>query len=196
MNLNIDVENVEQSFDRIAKELINKYELKINDKIYQFIDLEFYFFCDSHEDRFTLEEHIKREGELEAHRYGVDISLGNSKDAYGGVLIRSLLYEDKVIHKSHVKNEIINNLQFGNNNIEIVKKKNVKAANIIRTERENLGKIDVAKNRKEKFKKKKYRFVVFDENVIRKLKGKETLLRKSELSEDEIHKLIGYKLKK
>lgn len=196
MNFTINTDSfdsIQNSFSSIASELINKYELKINNKTFQFIDIEFYFFNNVHQDGFTM-SHNKKLGEFEAHRYGIDISLGNSNDSYGGILIKSLLNETRIISKSQIKNEIINNFIIGQNKIEISKKQNPTKKNLIRTERENLGKIDIAKNRVEKFKKEKFRFIIFDKEIIRKLKGKESLLRKSNLTNNEIQDLIGYRL--
>lgn len=196
MNFKIKIDSfdsVQKSFTSIASELINNHELKINDKIFQFIDIEFYFFNNIHKDGFTM-SHNRKLGEFEAHRYGIDISLGNSNNSYGGILIKSLLHETRIIPKSQIKNEIINNFQIGQNKIEISKKQNSTKTKLIQTERENLGKIDVAKNRIEKFKKSKYRFIVYDKETIRKLKGKESFLRKSNLTDLEIKELIGYKL--
>lgn len=196
MNFKIKAESfasVQKSFSSIASELINNYELKINDQIFQFIDIEFYFFSNVHKDGFTM-SHNRKLGEFEAHKYGVDISLGNSNDSYGGILIKSLLHETRIIPKSHIRNEIINNFQIGQNKIEINKKQNRTEKKLIQTERENLGKIDITKNRDEKFKKGKYRFIIFDKKIIGKIKGKESLLRKSNLTSSQIQKLIGYKI--
>jgi len=41
-----------------------------------------------------------------------------------------------------------------------------------------------------------YKYVARDEKLLKEYKGKETILRSSELSEEEIEKLIKYKLKK
>lgn len=173
--------------------MINKYELKINGKVFQFIDVEFYFFCKVHKDGFTM-NHIRNIGELEAHRYGIDISIGNSENSYGGILIKSLLDKTKIISKSQIKNELINNFLIRQNEITINKKQNSTEIKLIQTERENLGKIDIGKNRTQEFKQEKYRYVVFDKEIIQKYKGKESLLRKSNLSCSEIQELIGYKL--
>ncbi len=186
-------DDVQKSFTSIANELINEHELKINDKVFQFIDIEFYFFNNVHKDGFTM-SHNRKLGEFEAHRYGIDISLGNSDNSYGGILIKSLLHETRIISKSQIKNEIINNFQIGHNKIEISKKQRSTEKKLIQTERENLGIINVTKNRTERFKKGKYRFIVYDKETIRKLKGKESFLRKSNLAGVEIQELIGYKL--
>lgn len=196
MNFTINTdsfESVQESFSLIANELINKYELKINDKTYQFVDVEFYFFSNVHKDGFTM-RHNKELGEFEAHRYGVDISLGNSKDAFGGILLKSLLSGTRIISKSQIKNEIINNFQIGQNRIEIRKKQNSAEKKLIQTEREKLGKVDISKNKDERFKKAKYRFILTDKELFRKVKGKESLLRKSNLTSSQIQELIGYKL--
>jgi len=196
MNFTINTdsfESVQKSFSSIASELINKYELKINDKIFQFIDIEFYFFSNVHKDGFTM-NHNRKLGEFEAHRYGVDISLGNFNNTYGGILIKSLLHGTRIISKSQIKNEIINNFQIGKNEIEISKKQKLTDVKLIQTERENLGKIDITINRSEKFKKGKYRFIISDKETIRRLKGKESFLKKSNLTSNEIQDLIGYRL--
>jgi hypothetical protein len=44
MNFNIDDNNIEQSFDAIAKELLNEHVLRVNDDEFEFTEIEFYYF--------------------------------------------------------------------------------------------------------------------------------------------------------
>jgi len=53
IDFTIDNQKVELSFEKIALELVNNYDLKINDKRYQLTELEFYFFCKQHPDGYT-----------------------------------------------------------------------------------------------------------------------------------------------
>ena len=86
----------------------------------------------------------------------------------------------------------LNHFQIGKNEIEISKKQKLTDVKLIQTERENLGKIDITINRSEKFKKGKYRFIISDKETIRRLKGKESFLKKSNLTSNEIQDLIGW----
>jgi len=169
--------------------------LKINDKIYKFIDIEFYFFNKHHKDGYVL-EHKRKIGEFEAHKYGVDISLGNSKESYGGILIKALKDEDNnIIIKSKIKNTIINNLIISKNIISLVKKIKTTQYELIRTSRDKLGKIEVSKNKTNHYKSAKYRYVIYDSELFKSYKGKENILHNSDLDRSDIIDLLGYELK-
>jgi hypothetical protein len=192
---NTSLNSVVKSFAAIANKLINEYVLVINNNEYQFIDIEFYYFCYTHIDGFTM-IHEKPIGQIEAHKYGVDISLGNKPDCYGGILIKSLLHNNKVISKSKIKNEIINGLQMNENIIKIKEKQKHSGYQLIETTRDNLGVIDSTNNRTFEFKNAKYRFIVSDRDIFSKISGKEKTLKSSDLSSEQIQKLLGYNLQK
>ena len=50
LNLKIDTrtrETIQSSFDRIAKEIISGWQLKIDNELFSFTEIEFYYFCEA-----------------------------------------------------------------------------------------------------------------------------------------------------
>ncbi|KIM12745.1 MAG: hypothetical protein KU37_02395 [Sulfuricurvum sp. PC08-66] len=90
-NSNIDV-------DSLMCTLINNYVLKVNDDIYDFCEIELYYYKkEKHEDCGVLKRD-KLAGDIFFHRYGIDICFdSNGTDEYGGILIRSLKKDDEYI---------------------------------------------------------------------------------------------------
>ncbi len=191
--LNIIAENpftVEESFKRIAKTLITNKALKVNNRLFAFIDLEFYYWHTVHQDSYCKNvNHNRPTGELELHRYGVDISLGNDQqNGFGGILIRGLFdTKDGVISKSQVVKEIYNQIKIGYNEVGIVDYTPIWNS-IFATTRKNLGE-------NSEFKDSKYRFLARDKEIFRKYEGKEDIFRNADLEEEEKSNLLGYKLK-
>lgn len=98
MNFTIDDSNIEQSFNTIAKELINENVLVVNDKEFEFTEIEFYFFKKGvHEDVYT-NKHKRKAGEWRIHNQGLDITLEGNEEQYGGILIRGLSSENTYIN--------------------------------------------------------------------------------------------------
>lgn len=89
----VNINNIANSFDRIAKELINDFVLKVNDSEFRFTEIEFYYFIKGiHEDNIT-HEHKRKQGMWRAHNQGFDLTLSSTEDSYGGILIRGLKQE-------------------------------------------------------------------------------------------------------
>ncbi len=159
----IDNQKVELFFDEIAVELMNKYDLKINNKRYQLTELEFYFFCEQHPDGYTY-NHNENAGKLRFHYSGVDITLRSKKDnGYGGILIREIRDIENSLSITgplKVVLEISNSFTsiFEQNTIQFVDSMPIreyqKNINVISTERINLKKV-IEHN---KYKTSKYRF--------------------------------------
>lgn len=98
-------EDYEKEFERIVNELINSYLIKCKDKLYNICEVEVYYKDKGHPDPFvhcSLEQ--KTCGEWYFHKMGgsykegtfrgLDLTFGG-KNAFGGILIRSLSYKDK-----------------------------------------------------------------------------------------------------
>ena len=163
IDFTIDNQKVELSFENIALELINNYDLKINNKRYQLAELEFYFFCKEHPDGYTY-NHNEHAGKLRFHYSGVDITLRSKNDnGYGGILVREIIDLETTlsitgplkvvleISKSFTSIFEKNTIQF----VDAIQKRDYqKDLNIITTERINLKKI-IEHN---KYQKSKYRF--------------------------------------
>lgn len=94
------VENIQQSFDRIAGELIHNFQLRVNDQTFSFASIEFYYFHTGlHEDIFThRHEEFYKAGQWRAHRSGLDLTFRtNGEIADGGILIRNLKGDNGLI---------------------------------------------------------------------------------------------------
>lgn len=98
----IDYDHIDQAFlEKIAKSLLSKYVIVVNEKEYRISEVEFYVNNEKHNDKYTHgDKNQKTFGKWYFHRYpngsyksgtykGMDITLGN-KDTYFGVLIRSI----------------------------------------------------------------------------------------------------------
>ncbi len=92
MNLNINKNDVEGSFDRIAKELLLGYAITINGKEFHLTEIEFYFYHPNHQDNYT-HKHRLQEGMWRMHNQGLDITLQGNKEQDGGILIRGIKNE-------------------------------------------------------------------------------------------------------
>ena len=91
IDLTIDIAHVEQSFDRIANDLIKNHALVVNDMAFRFTEIEFYYYHKpGHEDDYT-HPHQRAAGEWRFHSQGFDLTLkGDKKTKDGGILIRGL----------------------------------------------------------------------------------------------------------
>ncbi|MEI9912367.1 MAG: hypothetical protein WDO71_23560 [Bacteroidota bacterium] len=93
LNLDIITENketIQQSFDRIAVDIIHNWSLKVDQDIYSFTEIEFYFFfADIHEDNST-HEHKYDKCKWRFHLQGLDITFQTTEKSDGGILIRGL----------------------------------------------------------------------------------------------------------
>ena len=97
MKFDIDDTQIDQSFDAIAKELINEHVLIVNDQEFHFTEIEFYYFNIGHEDIYT-HRHLRRAGEWRIHNQGLDITLEGNNEKDGGILIRGLEQYGKYIN--------------------------------------------------------------------------------------------------
>lgn len=101
LNLKIDIrtrETIKYSFDRIAKEIITGWQLKIDNELFSFTEIEFYYFCEAvHEDNST-HEHNYDEGLWRFHSQGIDITFQSTDISDGGILIRGLKSEKGYIN--------------------------------------------------------------------------------------------------
>lgn len=193
---NLSKDSIIESFDRIAKDLILNRVISVNGYRFSFIDIEFYYHHENHPDGYTM-RHLRPKGELEIHRYGIDISLGNHvKEGYGGVLICGLydLQEGHPIQKPQVIKVIFNKMNIGENTLELAEVKSL-WDDLLKSKRQNLGHPGTDKSKPD-FVNSLYKYVVKDEEILKNYKGKEAIMRSSNLTEEEIEKLIKYKLKK
>ena len=196
--LNIDKtsrESIVDSLNEIARNLILSKGLKINNHIFSLVDIEIYYYHELHPDEYANGvDHDRPVGQLEAHGYGIDLSLGNIKDVdFGGILICGLHNgKGNVIQKPHVWITLFNEMNFGNNKIELVDVENP-WKEIFRTKRLNLGKAE--SNNKKEFEKESYKFLAKIPSVFKKYKHKERIIRDSDLNPEERKSILGYYLR-
>ena len=71
------VNGLEEKFDEIAKILLTKTKIVKGTREYYITDIEFYLYCDGHEDIITYPRSCEA-GEWFFHDSGVDISFGSN----------------------------------------------------------------------------------------------------------------------
>jgi hypothetical protein len=203
-------ESVRQSFDRIAALLFSQSLFQVNDLLVFPVDIEFYLFDNEshHTDPYTL-KHLRAPGELEAHWYGLDISLGNEPDFYGGILLKGLWHAEveitghlqkedvkrRLIAKPAVIPAVLNALKNGENSIcwEFTASRRL---DFFRTTR-NISMPAENDNAKKRFYGVRYRYLIKNPGFLMHMEGKEEIYRNSDLPKDEssAKAWLGYKLK-
>ena len=94
------IDNAEDWFDKISKQLFYKVDLMIKDKRYKITEIEYYLYNKQHKDHFTHQSeeqktcgmwyfHKKGNGFKEGRIKGVDITIGEA-NRVGGILIRGI----------------------------------------------------------------------------------------------------------
>lgn len=193
---NSSKESIIRSIERIAKDLILNKAISVNGYLFSFVDIEFYYRHENHPDKYTL-DHFRPKGELELHQFGIDISLGRiGEDGYGGILICGLYdkVKDQFIPKPQVIKELFNQIKMGANQLMLVEHKSP-FGKVFKSRRLKLGNTRNLPD-KQNFVNSLYKYIAKDEGILKKYKGKEAILRSSNLTEKDIEKLIKYKLKK
>lgn len=98
MNLEINNENIENSFDRIAQDLLKNYALLVNNTEFRFTKIEFYYYSEKyHPDEYT-HEHDRKGGEWRFHNQGLDLTFQSDKETDGGILIRGISGDNKYVN--------------------------------------------------------------------------------------------------
>lgn len=97
LDLSIDTssqQTISSSFDRIAKDLILNWQLKITNRLFSLTEIEFYYFYKGiHEDNAT-HIHGYDQGKWRFHSQGLDITFQGTDISDGGILIRGLRNEN------------------------------------------------------------------------------------------------------
>lgn len=207
---------VESSFFRIAKWLFENVQLQVNENIYRFLDIEFYYFSKSQfEDIYAHKDKMQLCcGRWYFHGSGIDITIGDGRN-YGGILLRAISKlsssedEDISLNKNqihgpwNVKVEICSHLRSVFEDRTNILRLNVKhisedflpmktPPHIIKSKRINLNPVRDIQN---KFCNAKYRYVVYphlklkDKTVI----AKDMLEQYPELEVSGVNKLLGSK---
>ena len=98
LNLDINPNDVENSFDRIAKELLLSYAIVVNDIQLSITEIEFYYFRnDCHEYNYT-HPHDRDAGEWRFHKQGLDLTLKGNTEQDGGILFRGVKHNEEYVN--------------------------------------------------------------------------------------------------
>ena len=156
MNFTIDDSNIEQSFDAIAKELMNEHVIMVNNLEFELTEIEFYYYKTGvHEDIYT-HRHLRKAGEWRSHNQGLDITLEGNENQDGGILIRGLKHNGKCINGPLKSLGLLfaNMGSVNNPSTLVLKSKNIGDKQIIKTFRHIPNKIQ-----DKAFHLKKYRYI-------------------------------------
>lgn len=100
------IKKTQERFEQIARSLFGDFAIQCGGKQFRFAEIEFYYYKQGewNEDwnKETYPRNNKQAGELFYHYSGVDICFAshfnkNNTAEFGGILIRSLLDEDKIL---------------------------------------------------------------------------------------------------
>jgi len=96
LSLDNDILKIENLFSEFTQNLMNNYSLNIDNKLYEFTELEYYYSNDNHhKDPYVhTDEKQKNEKSLYVHRMpwgrgGIDLTFGDGR-FFGGILIRGI----------------------------------------------------------------------------------------------------------
>jgi hypothetical protein len=128
-NIKIEYQDV---FSKYANKLMNEYCLKVDDKKYNLIEIEFYFYDkENHPDPYIYcNEKQKECGEFYFHGSGMDITFGNGI-CYGGILIRSIMNQKgEYINGSLILLEELFGDKIDKSKIELIEKEDIEKKDI------------------------------------------------------------------
>lgn len=98
--------SLEEKFKLFASYLLKQFKINIRDNVCSIEEIEIYYNSSNHKDEYVHKNkdqltngkwyfHQYHNGTYKSGTYkGMDITFGNGKDIYGGVLIRSIMDED------------------------------------------------------------------------------------------------------
>lgn len=86
---------ISDKIKEISNSILNDYQLKLNNELWDIIEIEFYFNTPDHKDPYvhkhsTESATVYKTGQLRIHGAGIDIAISNSKGSYGGILLRTI----------------------------------------------------------------------------------------------------------
>lgn len=102
----INSNNAQEVFRNIAENLFKNYVIKKGSDIFKFLEIEFYYYSESHKDikrtkerdvPFVYKRNVSKAGVFFLHDSGVDICFKTEETSYGGILIRSLLLNNDYV---------------------------------------------------------------------------------------------------
>ena len=96
LNANSTSDEIKEVFKVIADKLFHNCHIVKGENIYDFLEIEFYFYSPNHKDLITYPRDSRKSGMWFFHMSGVDITFGTDAEEggpplmYGGILIRSI----------------------------------------------------------------------------------------------------------
>ena len=199
----INEDQIEASFRNIANTLLLEKGLQVNNALFRFTEIEFYYNCPEHKDEFT-HAHEMETGRWRFHNQGFDITL-KGETGYGGILIRgvnnslkALGDEQKYVNgPRRVLFEIFKHLapvETTKNKLGIVDTERL-TTKVFETYREGLGETEHTHQLTGKsFKEIDYRFIVEPQRFDKKqFSGAEKIARRFNNAELAFA-FLGYKL--
>jgi hypothetical protein len=159
-------EDIGEQIQGIARELFSKYELIVNDISFDLCELEFYYSAKGlHEDPYTHNDKLQlTNGQWYFHGSGIDLTIGDEKENFGGILLRGIHNQtrgDFISGPLKVAKELFQH--FGSFSL-----KEIQFGLSIRKQCRNLADVDFASSTRinlpkredlENYKDKKYRFI-------------------------------------
>lgn len=130
-------------FHQLAELFFNQYEIVKGNKCYNFLEIEFYFYSQSHKDTTTYQRNMPA-GQWHTHLSGVDVTFESNNEYYGGILIRSIIDNEGNVINGPLCTlfELFDNIDIDGNNINIPrirKKEKRKTIHIEATTRFNIN---------------------------------------------------------
>lgn len=132
-NERLGTDSVQQRFEQIAKKLINNFRIKKGNDIYDFLEIEFYYYNKEHKDYICYPRNAEA-GDWFFHKSGVDITFKSKtafdtkrkrtavqeNDFFGGILIRGIMKNNESIIAGpiNVENELFDKFSAVNNCFE------------------------------------------------------------------------------
>ena len=197
MEFEIDNEKIEESFKKIASNLMNDYLLMAGDKSYRICELEFYYSSKSHQDPYIHGHQLQgKMGKWYFHGSGLDLTFG-TENILASILIRAIYnldYKKYIYGPLNSVTELLGNLPgiFGGDfSLRLEPDYSCKIENKLDTpiEAPRIG-LNVDKDLYRDYFKKPYRFLVMPKE---KHNGKESIItameEKKDKSKEEIKKL-------
>lgn len=176
--------NISDTFDDVAYLIMNKNAVSLSNKRFKIVELEFYVKNSRNPADADLYTHGNEKqlkfGEWYDHPAGLDFTIGNNSDIYGGILIRSILdieTNEFINGPLNVKAHFVKNGYKKNDSCLKLIKQQQKEVAIYKAKRFGLP----MKEAQIEFYNKKYRYIT-DFVLKNKVKAKEKILE--ELLED------------
>jgi len=153
-------------FKEIALKLFREYELVVNNAVYGFSEIEFYYHSNNHEDPYVHKDNMQlTNGQWYFHGSGIDITFGEKTETYGGILIRGIkrvkpsaqFYSGPLVVAKEIFQQL-GNVEFGDHKIGLRKKK---VTRDITNDFAQSTRINLPHKEENKFRNELYRFITY-----------------------------------